>query len=147
MAEQFNGGANRQCMQNSLSRRSTQFASQIRHRSRAKGEWRSDSRHQRFFMGHIFCPVQAAFAGIAAGGRCPSRPDPLHAVRTEMGRPTVAFYYTPAFSDSCHLPACLNQSPLKSRKPITTHINHSPWILTSIGLTSIGPSLTRATWA
>ena len=43
---------------------------------RPRGEWRSDSPHQSFSMGHIFCPVQAAFAGIAAGERCPAcRPD------------------------------------------------------------------------
>ena len=49
-------------------------------------------------------------------------------------------------SDFCHLPVCSNQSPLKSRTPVTTHINHPLWILTLISLpltptTLVGPTI------
>ena len=73
-----------------------------------------------------------------------ARPDAFGAARgvkrvdPRLHSGTIKHFLTPAIS---------NQSPSKSQKPIATHINHFPWILTSIGLDSIGLTLTRATLA
>ena len=47
--------------------------------------------------------------------------------------------------DSCHLPVHSNESWFKSWKSTKTNIHHVPWILTSIGLTSVRLTPTRTT--
>ena len=124
-----------QCMKRSVilasAARLSVHRSRARHGSRAiKGEHRSDSRHRGFSRWHICCPVQSAFTEMRPDKAVLSaRPDAFRAASGLNPR-----LHSSTLADSCPFPVCSNQSPRKSWKLITTHINHSPWILTLIGL-------------
>ena len=136
LTEQFDRGASQQYI-------SPPSASRTGHGSRAKGGWRSDSSHQSFSIGHIFVPSRLCLRELRPEKAVLSAmPNVFRAASGLKRSTTVAFQCTPAFSDSFHLPVRSNQSPLKSRNPVTIPINHSPWILTQLGLVSLYLTLT-----